>query len=68
MADYFQERKRCYAEVILNSRETNVLNQTPHCKTDTEMAAGLPDFSWCNLPNGEKYTKYPYIISNGHKI
>jgi hypothetical protein len=39
------------------------------------VAAGLPDFSWCNIPKREKYTKltlkctkWPQYIPNGRKI
>jgi hypothetical protein len=35
----------------------------PCCK----FGAGLPDFSWNNIPNWEKYTKHPQIPPNGHK-
>jgi hypothetical protein len=27
---------------------------------------GLPDFSWYNLPTGEKCTRLPHYIRNGH--
>jgi hypothetical protein len=30
--------------------------------------AGLPDFSWSNIPKREKYTKMGEIIPNRHKI
>jgi hypothetical protein len=30
--------------------------------------AGLPDFSWSNIPKRKKYTKLPQNIPNGHKI
>jgi hypothetical protein len=28
----------------------------------------LPDFSWCIIPEQEKYTKRPQNIPNGRKI
>jgi hypothetical protein len=30
--------------------------------------AGLPDFSWHNIPKWEKYTKWPQNRPNGLKI
>jgi hypothetical protein len=31
-------------------------------------SAGLPDFSWYNIPKREKYTKWLQNIPNGYKI
>jgi hypothetical protein len=31
-------------------------------------AAGLPDFFGPNIPNWEKYDKWPQTIPNGHKL
>jgi hypothetical protein len=54
--------RRCYARRI-----AIICKSLPNSFFQTLLDAGLPDFSWYNIPKREKYTKWAQNVTKGHK-
>jgi hypothetical protein len=48
--------------------DTSVENYGPNISGDGGSETGLPDFSWCNIPNWGKIYQMITRLSNAHKI